>query len=242
MLIDRVDTQRNLHGLVAAELGNRIVNGSFKPDEVLPDEATLCARFGVSRTVIREAIKVLSAKGLVETRPKRGTAVRPVRFWSRLDPDILIWQDNAAPSEDFLQKLTEVRRIVEPPAAELAALRATSKEIDRIAKAYQRMCDGFQDVDTFIASDIQFHASIIEASHNELLQPINNVIRAAMLVSLRVTNLQADKNRQSLPFHLAILEAVQNRDSAEAGAAMRRHLDDTWQRIETKLAQKDRSP
>jgi DNA-binding FadR family transcriptional regulator len=227
--------RRSLHGQVVREIGMQIVQGCFKPGEALPDEGTLLARFDVSRTVVRESLKVLAAKGLVESRPKIGTRVRPTFLWNRLDPDILGWQETDESQEAFLCSLTEVRRIVEPPAARLAAARATAGEIETVAQAYRGMADNIANIGAFMDADIRFHAAILEASHNEFLQPVTNAIRAAMLSSLRITNRDAALNSHSVSLHRVVLEAVKAKDPIRAERAMRRHLDDTWSRLQINL-------
>ena len=124
-----------LHGQIVHSIGRRILRGEIQPGEVLPLDSALPA----SRTVQREAIKVLAAKGLVESRPKTGTRVRPRQSWNLLDPDVLAWQREGAPPAAFLRKLTEVRGVVEPAAAELAGERASGRELAAIEEAYRDM-------------------------------------------------------------------------------------------------------
>src|SRR5438445_11294048 len=120
-----------LHGQIVHAIGRQILSGEIQPGEVLP----LRSGPPASRTVVREAIKVLAAKGLVESRPKTGTRVRRRDDWNLLDPDVLAWLQNGDVSEELLRKLTEVRRIVEPAAAELAAARAGAREIAAMENA-----------------------------------------------------------------------------------------------------------
>ena len=124
-----------LHGQIVHAIGREILSGRIRPGELLPAPPGLPA----SRTVLREAIKVLAAKGLVESRPKTGTRVRPRHAWNLLDPDVLAWQQDGAAPAAFLRKLTEVRLIVEPAAAELAAQRAGATELQAIDEAYRDM-------------------------------------------------------------------------------------------------------
>ena len=236
-----IPQNRNLNGIVASEIGKKIIQGFFKPASILPDENSLSAQFGVSRTVVREAIKGLSAKGLVETRPRRGTIVLPTKFWNYLDSDILLWQEGADPNPEFLQKLVEVRTIIEPPAAELAASRATIEEIENINEQYENMREYYTNIEMYIEADVRFHSSILEACHNELLRPISNVIRTAMVTSLRITNYKANENEQSLSFHLNILNAIKEKDDAKAGTTMRQHLRDTRLRIERYIQKEKRT-
>jgi GntR family galactonate operon transcriptional repressor len=226
--------QRNLHGQVVQEIGRRIVRGFFKPMDVLPDEETMGGQLGVSRTVVREAIKVLAAKGMVETRTRMGTRILPDRSWNRLDPEVLSWMDQAGHDGRFLEQLTEMRHIVEPAAARLAAERAAAADIDAITRAYETMRASLDDEQAYAEADTGFHAAILEASGNEFLKPITHVIRAALRTSLKVTNPTAHSAR-SLPLHLDILGAIRGRDPEGAAEAMRRHLDYTWRRIRKEL-------
>src|SRR5437762_11044795 len=124
-----------LHGQIVHSIGRRILRGDIQPGEVLPLDSGLPA----SRTVQREAIKVLAAKGLVESRPKTGTRVRPREAWNLLDTDVLAWQQAGAGSPTLLRALTEVRRFVEPAAAELAAMRADARDLAALAQALEEM-------------------------------------------------------------------------------------------------------
>src|SRR5882762_613163 len=127
--------EQSLHGRIVHAIGRRILSGDLRPGELLPAEPEL----GASRTVVREAVKVLAAKGLVESRPKTGTRVRPPASWNLLDPDVLAWQQEGTPQPIFLRKLTEVRLIVEPAAAELAARRARAPELTTLDGAFLEM-------------------------------------------------------------------------------------------------------
>ena len=139
-----------------------------------------------SRTVLREAIKVLAAKGLVESRPKTGTRVRPRPSWNLLDPDVLAWQREGASPAQFLRKLTEVRRIVEPAAAELAAERASARELAGIEDAYRHMESALSgrevDYHAFDLAGMRFHRAIMRACHNDLLEQMSGVVFGALLV------------------------------------------------------------
>ena len=232
--LGRAYRQRNLHGQVVREIGSRIVRGFFKPLDVLPDEESMGDQLGVSRTVVREAIKVLAAKGLVETRTRRGTLIQPDRFWNRLDPDVLSWINEAGHDAQFLRQLTEMRRIVEPAAASLAAERAGEAEIAAIAEACKKMQASLNDEQAYAEADINFHCTLLEASRNEFLKPIAHAIRAALRASLKVTNPTAHSD-QSLPLHLEILNAIGRHDPQAAARTMHRHLEYTWKRIEKEL-------
>src|SRR6266508_3486723 len=134
----RTYPRRGLHGAVVHEIGMRILNGELMPGDALPDNG-LVDEQAVSRTVVREAIKVLAAKGLVESRPKIGTLVRPRRDWNLLDPDVLAWQIEAGLDARFLEQALELRRMIEPGAARLAAERATDEQVAALFEAYEAM-------------------------------------------------------------------------------------------------------
>src|SRR6476660_7156500 len=140
----RTYPKRGLHGSVVHEIGVRILEGELKPGDTLPDNGSL-AEPEVSRTVVREAIKVLAAKGLVESRPKTGTRVRPRTDWNLLDPDVLAWQFAAGPFTRFIEDLFELRQMIEPQAAAMAARRAGPVEIERIEQAYLGMEEAGND-------------------------------------------------------------------------------------------------
>ena len=178
------NTPRNLCGQVVDDLGCRILAGKVQPGDALPQEWTLCDQLGVSRTVVREAIKSLAAKGLVESRAKRGTIVRPARAWNYLDPQVLDWQVRADEDGRHLTQLTELRQTIEPPAAAMAAKRATDEQLRRIAQACEEMARTADDVEDFLTADIQFHVEILHATGNPFFAPIANVISASLASSL----------------------------------------------------------
>ncbi len=228
--------KRNLKDQLVDELGGDIVAGRLKPGDLLPSEDVLLARFGVSRTVLREALNVLSAKGLVDPRPKRGTVVSPRAEWSQLDPSILAWRSTGDAVEHTgevtarLNQLMEMRRIIEPAAAALAAQRGTAEDFSQLTAAYEAM-ERASSPEAFMAADLTFHIGCLHAAHNDFLLPIAHAIRSAMVTSLRVTNPDPHENRNvSLPLHRAILDAIVSRQPNEAASAMERHLDDTEQR------------
>jgi len=221
-----------LHGQIVHAIGRQIVSGQIHPGEQLPPTAGLPA----SRTVLREAIKVLAAKGLVESRPKTGTRVRPRHAWNLLDPDVLAWQQDGSSSVAFLGKLTEVRLIIEPAAAELAARRAEPCQIDVIAKAFEEMEialeDGVDDYEAFDRADMVFHQAIVRACGNDLLQQMGQVVYSALLVSFEATSRLPGRAKASLPEHRAILNAIRGRYARRAALAMRRLVRSTAREIE----------
>ena len=221
-----------LHGQVVHAIGRQIVGGAIQPGELLPAQPG----FSASRTVLREAIKVLAAKGLVESRPKTGTRVRPRQSWNLLDPDVMAWHQEGTPPEAFLRKLTEVRLIVEPAAAELAARRARPTEVATVTQAYEdmerAMSGGEGDVEAFVDADIRFHRAILIACQNDLLEQMSRVIYDALTVSFEATSRVPGRATTSLPNHRAILEAIRDQDAPRAARVMRRLVQNTAREIE----------
>jgi DNA-binding FadR family transcriptional regulator len=228
-------TRRNLCGQVVDDLGRRILAGEVKPGEPLPQEWTLCDQLGVSRTVVREAIKSLAAKGLVESRAKRGTIVRPTRAWNYLDPEVLRWKVSVDAEGQHLFHLTELRRTIEPAAAGMAAERATEENLRLISQACEQMQRTADNVEHFLAADIQFHVEILHAAGNPFFTPIANVISTSLESSLRVTNRQPADNHASVPVHQRVMKAICARKPTAAQAAMRALLNEAAGRIERAL-------
>ncbi|MEM6583140.1 MAG: FCD domain-containing protein [Pseudomonadota bacterium] len=165
--------KKTTRGHVAAVvdiLGHRIAAGRYREGEVLPIEQELADSLEVGRNALREAVKVLSGKGLIRTAPRSGTHVKPRADWNMLDPDVLRWHaDPDIATADFMLDLIEMRRIVEPKAAELAAARATRDEIADLLSTYEAMSAPNIEQAQRIDADIEFHSIILKASHNQVL-------------------------------------------------------------------------
>ena len=209
---------RNLHGRIVHTLGRRILRGDIRPGDALQADAAMAA----SRTALREAIRVLAAKGLVEAKPKIGTRVLPRESWNLLDPDVMAWQHDGLPRPVFLRKLTEVRAVIEPRAAAFAAERANAAAIAALETAFADMAAAVRkgDVDAFVEADMRFHLTILRASGNDLLEQMTRVVYSALVVSFRTTSSLPGSARRSLPKHRAILRAIAARDAGAALAAM----------------------
>src|SRR5438105_11191947 len=154
----RTYPRRGLHGAVVHEIGVRILRGELRPGDAVQMDDDLSDEPSVSRTVLREAIKVLAAKRLVESRPKTGTRVRPRKDWNLLDPDVLAWQVEAGADAEFLAQALEVRRMIEPAAGRLAAERATPAQIAALREASDGMAAAGDDLDAFMEPDLRFHS------------------------------------------------------------------------------------
>ncbi|CAK7257739.1 GntR family transcriptional regulator, galactonate operon transcriptional repressor [Shinella sp. WSC3-e] len=210
---------------VTAAIGGDICSGRFPPGAVLPRESDLCAAYGVSRTVIRESLKVLETKGLVRGRPRVGTLVCDRSEWNVLDAQILEWMGPDVLSADLLGSILEARRTVEPAAAFLAAARATAQEIADLERACDDMGDAEGDLEAFTAADTRFHETLLKASHNQVFHQLSSIIHAALSYALHASNQAADKRDEALGVHRDLVDALRLRDGARAEACSRRILD-----------------
>ena len=209
-------------GAVVSGLGSEIVRGMFPPGQALPPEHELEARFGASRGVVREAIKMLAAKGLVSVRPRFGTHVKPRHHWSMLDRELLGWlAGDGGLDRDLLLALEETRAIIEPAAAALAAERAQPEDLRRIRSALDAMERGQSDPDLAIAADKEFHLSILEATHNPVLRSFRGAIEAILTA---VFDVSVGVFSGNLANHSAVAHAIASGNGAEARQAMERVL------------------
>lgn len=213
------------HAQVTTDLGRRIVLGLYAVDSTLPPEAALLTEFGVSRPVLREAIKTLESKGLLESRQQRGVSVMPRDRWNFLDLDVLNWIVQSRADPQMLVRLTEVRMIVEPGACALAAKSGTEFGLARIEEAWERMQANADDAQLYIEADHDFHMAILMASGNEYLASIGTVISVALLGSVERTNPTAANNRASLPLHFPILKALRSHNGKLAARESLRQLE-----------------
>src|SRR6188472_713985 len=163
----RTYPRRGLHGELVHDIGTRILRGELRPGDPIPTETGTAGVLDVSRTVLREAIKVLVAKGLVISRPKTGTHVRDRAYWNLMDPDVLAWRLETDPGDGFFVDVFELRRLIEPAAAALAAERAIAEEIAELETAFAEMeANVDRNPDEYIAADLRFHELILTACHN----------------------------------------------------------------------------
>ncbi|MDG0023366.1 FadR/GntR family transcriptional regulator [Trinickia sp. Y13] len=223
--------QRDLHGRVAYMLATSILRGDYAPGTLLPREAELMQSFGVSRTVLREALRTLTSKGLVESRPKVGTKVRRRSAWNLLDADLLEWYSQVAPQLEFALKLQEVREMVEPYAAALAARSHTRESIDALEQAHAAMVAA-RNIDEWVRADLRFHLGILTACSNELLMPLGSLIERTLESQLRLNAKRADVFNAALQQHTTVYDAIRARQPDEARAAMADLLGVTRKRIE----------
>jgi GntR family transcriptional regulator, galactonate operon transcriptional repressor len=212
--------KRNLFEFVAGDLATRIFSGDVGPGERLATEFELCEEFGVSRTVIRDALRVLNSKGLIESRPHSGTLVRGIENWNLLDPQMINWALNMGDREGFFTMLMETRSALEPSVVEIAAGRATEPEVAKIDEACRRMeanaAHQPPDLEGFNKADIDFHLAILDSTHNLILRQFGALIRVALLASFGLALEDQEISQESIDAHRAIVEAIRNRDAAAA--------------------------
>jgi DNA-binding FadR family transcriptional regulator len=219
-------TGRNLHGKVVNEMGRRVVSGGYCAGALLPNEEQLCRELQVSRTALREAVKVLAAKGLLEPRPRIGTRVRPRDQWNLLDPDILAWRCATGADAEFLRHLTELREIIEPAAASLAATSRSQEQLAAIASALKDM-RGAPAIAQWIEADLAFHTAILRATNNPLLMPLAAIIGSALESLLGVSARTAGDFKRALPDHQKVFDAIESGDAQSALHRMAGMLSDT---------------
>lgn len=232
----------NAHGRLLALLGEAIVAGTHAPGSTLPPEPTLGEAYGVSRTVVREAVKSLVAKGLVSTGPKVGTRVRQPEAWNWFDPDVAAWQGRAGLSPALLRDLQELRQVVEPAAARLAAARATAVDIADIEAAYAGMRQAVERGGDYVTHDLAFHQGLLRASHNRMVEQISKALAALLRTSFEIGTSRPDGATRSLPLHRAVLDAVIAGQAVKAEKACRVLIAGAQEDIEAVLAARRKLP
>ena len=211
---------------MARALGAWVLGGRYAPGEVLPREDELAATLGVGRGSVREAVKTLAAKGLLETRPRVGVRVRAREDWRLLDAAVLAWHPDIAGDAGLLAGLIEARRVIEPAAAELAARRATAADLATIEAAYLAMRAAIPgDFAACREADLAFHAGIVAASRNVVLKGLVGPIEAALRAVFAVTNPMMTACSPALAAHGEVLDRIRLRDTGGARLAMERLLD-----------------
>jgi DNA-binding FadR family transcriptional regulator len=209
-----------IHGSIAHDLGVAIVSGQYAPGDILPGEIEFAEQLAVSRSAYREAVRMLAAKGLVESRPKTGTRVNPQRSWNLLDPDVLAWMFESEPSEDFIRGLFELRMIVEPAAAALAAERRDDGNLARMADALGEMARHGLGAPEGRAADQRFHDAVLEATRNAPLMSLSSSIAAAVGWTTLFKQRRSGLPRDPLPEHRALFDAIVAGDARSARLLM----------------------
>lgn len=233
----RGELGRNLtHGLQEL-LGRAIVVGNYR-ERPFPTEAEIVKQHGVSRSVTREAVKMLSAKGLLGARPKQGTFVRPDEAWNLFDTDVLRWLLERPSSLTLLRRFSELRVAVEPAACALAARRADEQQLVAITRGLDRMRAAARGQDDTLDADIAFHVAVLRASNNPFYAQFRDVVSTALRTSIRFTNRMTGRSA-SIKDHQAVHDAILARRPDDARAAMAALIEEVLVLIERLAEQAD---
>jgi DNA-binding FadR family transcriptional regulator len=212
---------RNLTYSIVQDLGVAIVTGKYSDSNPFPVEAELCRQYDASRSVLREAVKMLTAKGLLGARPRQGTWVQPEENWNLLDPDVLRWLLERKFLLSLLIEFTEIRLAVEPAAAALAAERGSPEDKAAIQAAIGRMIAAERGDDDPLASDIAFHVSVLQGSRNRFYKQLRELIATALRFSIRTTNRYKGVSLASVGDHKKVADAIIAGKPDAAANAMR---------------------
>jgi DNA-binding FadR family transcriptional regulator len=217
------DPARSHTAHVIQEIGTGIVAGTYPQNTILPGDAELMEHFGVSRTVLREALRTLAGKGLIQPKARIGTRVRDKSSWNLFDPDVLVWHARVGFDAEFLMYLSEMRLALEPEAAALAARRRTPLQLQHLYGWVEKM--GAENVSRtdFVDADLNFHLTVATAAGNPFLRSISTLIEVA-LVALLTNSSPVDEpvgHARSVAAHRAIADAIARREGEVARAAMR---------------------
>jgi len=234
-----LDRNSNLSQRMTQALGRQIVCGVYDRSESLPTEAELCEQFGVSRSAVREAVKMLSAKGLITSKPRQGIRIQPEEQWNIFDTDLLSWSLESNPSMKVLKEFLQMRIAIEPEAASLAARFATPEKIDAIEAALERMRAAGDNMEAELEADIAFHVSILYASNNRFYIRLRDFIQTALRVSIRHTSSIKANHEGVVEDHAKVLSAIKNRNPEQAKNAMLLLIDEALNFIEEELLRRE---
>jgi DNA-binding FadR family transcriptional regulator len=227
---------RNLHSFVLWQLGVAIVGGDYPEGTILPTDAELLQRFSVSRTVLREALKTLAAKGMIEARARIGTRVLPRGRWNLFDADVLAWHFETGPDVAFLQSLAEIRIGVEVESAALAALRRSDAEAEAMVDCANRLADA-RTAAEFARTDLEFHRAVAEASGNPFMASISALVEVALTATFTISSAVEDDEAMAATVraHRRIADAIKAGDPDEARLAMQAVIREGYARSAKKL-------
>ncbi|WP_102797070.1 FadR/GntR family transcriptional regulator [Bowmanella denitrificans] len=226
----------NLSQQVTNELGRAIIAGEFNAESGLPTEAQLCDEYGISRTAVREAVKMLAAKGLISSRPRQGIRVEPASNWNLYDTSVLKWMLDSSPSMLVLKEFLQMRMAIEPQAAALAAEYGTDEDIQHIADALDEMNKAAADPKASMhEADLAFHTSILFASRNRFFFQLRDFIRTALSVSIQHTTPAKGNDMGVAEDHAKIYTAILNRQPERAKNMMTYLIDEAMTFIEAEI-------
>lgn len=212
-------------GVIARDIGLQIVSGRYRPGEVLNGEIETSGRLQVSRAAYREAVRILAAKGLVKAERKVGTRVMPREEWHLLDPDVMGWIFEFEPDDDTLASLFELRRMVEPEAAALAATRRSEGDLEAMANALRGMARHGLGSKAGRAADQAFHAALLRATGNAFVASLIAGVGAAVTWTTYYKGTHSHQLRDSMPDHQRVYDAIANRDPRSARVGMTELVD-----------------
>ena len=227
---------RSQHSFVVNELGKEIVSGAYASGTLLPGDVELAERFGVSRTVLRESMKTLTAKGMIVPKARIGTRITERSNWNLFDADVLVWHIEAGVDAAFLKHLTDMRFSIEPFAARLAAHRATGDEIKILYGFADEMSTADSD-ESFALADLKFHLALHGASGNPFMLSVGNLIEAALVTSFKMSSPygESDRHVATANRHRMIVEAIERKDADAASVAMEQVIKEGFDRLSRKL-------
>ncbi|HWD02151.1 MAG TPA: FadR/GntR family transcriptional regulator [Amycolatopsis sp.] len=209
---------RGLHGQTVEMLATRILSDEWSEGTIL-DLPALREELDISLTALREALKVLAAKGLIDARQKRGTFVQPRDQWNMLDADVMRWQTAASGNPGLLDELTEARTVVEPAAARIAAERADTADLDALRAALDDMASAGDDPEASVRADLTFHRALMTATHNNFLLQVERVIAIGLAERDKLVHTFGPSDNP-VPSHRKVFDAITSRDPAAAESAM----------------------
>jgi DNA-binding FadR family transcriptional regulator len=222
-LRDRAEPARSHTAHVMREIGAGIVSGRYPQKSILPGDAELMQRFKVSRTVLREAMKTLAGKGLIQAKARIGTRVRDRADWNLFDRDVLLWHADVGFDPDFIGHLHEMRMALEPEAAGLAAQRRSPEQLEALYNWVEKMSAEAERPGSFVTADLNFHLAVAAAAGNPFLRSISTLIEVALMAVLTISSPADDSQRlvKSVADHRAIADAIARRDPDAARKTMR---------------------
>jgi DNA-binding FadR family transcriptional regulator len=231
---------KSFHATVVDHLAAMIVGGGGSALQQLPTEGELCQQLGVSRTILREAVKTLAAKGLLVTGPRIGTRVQPASAWNVLDPEVIRWRLAAGVDQAFVRDIFELRLTIEPEAARLAASRADKDDIATLKSAYAAMEQAVNGGGKgYIEADLAFHKTILAAAHNQFFAALTPAVSSLLKVSFRLSVKSRESARSSLPLHRDVATAIAEGKAAFAEQTMRSLIRSALNDIESDMTQDD---
>ncbi|HLW89893.1 MAG TPA: FadR/GntR family transcriptional regulator [Roseiarcus sp.] len=230
-MFERNTSVSTMSAQVARIIGTRIVSGEFRPGDSLPIESELCLAYGVSRSTIREAIKNLAAKRLIEVGPKVGTRILPFSSWNLLDPDVLSWRLNAQFDRRIVEDLYEMRQCFEPRACFLATRDGTAEDLEHIQRSYSDLISTLHAPALAASAETEFHLAIIAATHNGLFVTIGGAVKTALRVSFALMQNSPGREAIDLGAYETVLSAILARRGEDAAEAMRGLLELSRRRV-----------